>query len=116
MASINQPVLLGVFEGYIHDPDFNLPPLPLTLGNLHTVRFQRVVVCLLLFEREQAIDLFIITLKIPSPPRIRTVPLPPLTPEGETSTSLATAKPNIIENETRSEVSGSFYPAEDHAL
>ena len=36
--------------------------------------------------------------------------------QAETSTSLATTKPSLIEYETRPEVSDFFYPAEDHAL
>ena len=39
-----------------------------------------------------------------------------LAQEAGTSTSLAPAKPNIIENDNRSEVSSIFYPARDHAL
>ena len=68
---------------------------------------------------------------VPMAPRMRTVPLPSVVPgditrsDGDNpfpggndsyQTSLATAKPNIIENDTQSEVSGFFYPAEDHAL
>ena len=34
----------------------------------------------------------------------------------EASTSLDITKPRIIENNIQSEVSGCFYPAEDHAL
>jgi hypothetical protein len=75
-------------------------------------------------------------------PRIGTVPLPPVAPysvestfpgdgndrhqsaqrtdnsdqEAELSSSLATAKPKDIENETQSGVSEFFYPAEDRAL
>jgi len=64
-------------------------------------------------------------------PKIGTVPLPFVLPgditrsDGDNSfyggndnhqTSLATAKPEIIENNTQSEVRDFFYPAEDRAL
>ena len=42
--------------------------------------------------------------KVPMAPRIRTVPLPPVTPV-EVSPSLAAAKPKITENNNQTEVS-----------